>query len=359
MHKTRNAFTLINILVLLAILSACNMPGASGAVTPTINATQAYQTVEARLTEAVILTPSQTPQPSPTAGSPATTTNTPTVAAASPTSRPFPTATAPAKLCDQAAAGSPIDVTIPDDTKMQPGQTFTKTWRLLNAGTCTWTREYSIAVFSGDAMSAPTSVPMPSRVEPGQTVDISVDLIAPAQAGTYQGNWKLRNATTVWFGIGPNAGSPFWVRILVAGSITGTPTVTSTSSSPGATATPTSPVQVSGTTSLIPNDKINLDTGQINVGGGEDMAYDISGGDILALAPLGSSRLGVFGQSTPSMADCQNANLAQAPLPLETLNQGLYLCYRTDQGLFGWMRLLALNNTNFTLTIQINTWALP
>jgi hypothetical protein len=69
--------------------------------------------------------------------------------------------------------------------------------------------------------------------------------------------------------------------------------------------------------------------------------------------------MGVFGQSTPSLADCQNANLGQTPLPLEQLNQGLYLCYRTDQGLFGWMRLLALNNSNFTLTIQINTWALP
>jgi hypothetical protein len=323
-----------------------------------MNATQAFQTVEARLTEAVVLTPSSTPQPSPTAGSPATATNTPTKISASATPPP-PSATVATKLCDQAAAGSPIDITIPDDTKMQPGQTFTKTWRLLNAGTCTWSKDYSIAVFSGDSMNAPTSVPMPSRVEPGQSVDISVDLVAPAQAGTYQGNWKLRNASGTWFGIGPSGGSPFWVRIVVVGSTTGTPTVTVTSVTPGATVSSSPGTVVSGTTSLIPTDKINLDTGQINVGGGEDISYETVRVDVLALKTLGNARLGVFGQSTPSLTDCQNAGLTQASLPLEQLNQGLYLCYRTDQGLFGWMRLLALNNTNYTLTIQINTWALP
>jgi hypothetical protein len=39
---------------------------------------------------------------------------------------------------------------------------------------------------------------------PGQTVEITVDMVAPLKPGTYQGNWKLRNASNVLFGIGPN-----------------------------------------------------------------------------------------------------------------------------------------------------------
>ena len=36
------------------------------------------------------------------------------------------------------------DVTVPDGTKYDPGATFTKTWRLRNVGTCTWTTAYTM-----------------------------------------------------------------------------------------------------------------------------------------------------------------------------------------------------------------------
>jgi len=39
--------------------------------------------------------------------------------------------------CDRAQFIS--DVTVPDGTTFAPGATFTKTWRLKNSGTCTWT----------------------------------------------------------------------------------------------------------------------------------------------------------------------------------------------------------------------------
>jgi hypothetical protein len=89
-------------------------------------------------------------------------------------------------------------------------------------------------------------------------VDISVDMIAPATAGTYQGNWKLRNASNVFFGIGPGGGSPFWVRIVVSTSLT---SVATTSAS--TTITPTTPqpggVQASGQRTLANNDGLDLD----------------------------------------------------------------------------------------------------
>jgi hypothetical protein len=115
-------------------------------------------------------------------------------------------------------------------------------------------------------------------------------------------------------------------------------------------------VQVSGTTNLIPTDKINLDTNQINVGGGEDLSYETVG-DQLSLAPAGSAIVGAYGPSTPTIDDCQGAAMGASPLPLDSLYQGVYLCYRTDQGLFGWARLLNLELSTNTLTIQILTWA--
>ncbi len=98
-----------------------------------------------------------------------------------------------AALCNQAAAGNPIDITIPDDSLIPPGQSFIKTWKLVNIGTCTWTTLYSASFFYGDRMGAPESVPLQANVLPAQSVEISVEMVAPQDPGTYQGNWKLSN----------------------------------------------------------------------------------------------------------------------------------------------------------------------
>jgi hypothetical protein len=99
---------------------------------------------------------------------------------------------------------------------MTAGDDFTKTWRLKNNGTCTWTSGYQLVFDHGDAMGGPSSVPLTSgTVAPGQTIDISVDLTAPSKPGAYQGYWKLRNPSGVLFGWGSNADSAFWVKIQV------------------------------------------------------------------------------------------------------------------------------------------------
>jgi hypothetical protein len=318
--------------------------------------TQAYQTVAARLTEAATLTPPATATTLPSATLVATATSQATAAQFTPQATSAPTTQA--KLCDQAAPGVPIDVTVPDDTQMKPGEGFTKTWRLVNTGTCTWTRDYSLAVFSGEAMSAPSSVPVPSSVAPGQSVDISVDLAAPTTAGTYQGNWKLRNKEGAWFGIGPGGNSPFWVRIVVTGAAI-TPSVTPGGSTPyPGNTTPTPGVLVSGSTSLLPNDRINLDTSQINSGAGEDLAYQIDG-DRPLLSPLGNALVAIYGGSTPTYEACRGSAFVSSAVRLLQQNPGTYVCYRTDQGLYGWVRLLALDSGTGALSIQYQTWSNP
>lgn len=107
------------------------------------------------------------------------------------------------------------DVTIPDGTSLNPGVAFTKTWRIKNAGTCTWTPGYSLVFQSGDQMSGPDSVSLPRKVAPGQTIDISVSLVAPGSAGTYRGAWQMRNANGRLFGTGSATDSSIWVQIKV------------------------------------------------------------------------------------------------------------------------------------------------
>jgi hypothetical protein len=110
------------------------------------------------------------------------------------------------------------DVTIPDSSIINPGDTFTKTWRLQNIGACSWTPNYALVFLNGDLMSGPTIVQLPENVNPGGTIDLSISLVAPPVPGTYQGYWMLRDSNGRLFGVGANGSQPFWVAILVNSS---------------------------------------------------------------------------------------------------------------------------------------------
>jgi len=140
-------------------------------------------------------------------------------------STPFSTFTnvpplATVSRCDSASFVA--DVTYPDGSIVGRSAPFTKTWRIKNTGTCTWTTSYDIVYVSGEKFSAKDAVPLPETVSPGETVEISIDLIAPNSNGNYRGNWKLRNESGVVFGLGSSSNSNFYVDVNVSGySITG------------------------------------------------------------------------------------------------------------------------------------------
>jgi uncharacterized repeat protein (TIGR01451 family) len=153
-------------------------------------------------------------------------------------SGPTPTPPPPSSCTDKAQFIA--DVTVPDGTSFPPDTAFTKTWRLKNIGTCTWTTAYDLVFVSGSQMSAPSSVPFTASVPPGATVDLSANMISPSAPGTYQGNWMLQNASGVNFGLGISATGVFWVRIQVSpvgGTATPTPIPTNTPT-PGPSPTP-------------------------------------------------------------------------------------------------------------------------
>lgn len=193
-------------LALLLGISACNMPSNATTPTPTQGAdavlTAAAQTVEANLTQAAILNPPTLPV------IPSSTTVPPTITLGASSTNAPPAATA-TQDCDKADFVS--DVTIPDGTVLSPNESFTKTWRLKNAGTCSWTPSYAVVFSNGDSMSGPATQALSGNINPGQTVDISVNLKAPASAGDYRGYWKLRNTAGVLF-------ATFYVDIKVSGS---------------------------------------------------------------------------------------------------------------------------------------------
>jgi hypothetical protein len=169
---------------------------------------------------------------------------TPTVTGTPPTPTPTKSATPVPSSCDRAQFIS--DVTAPDGTAFAPNIGFTKTWRLKNVGTCTWTN-YSIMFDTGEKMAGPDSAIIPVSVAPGQTVDITIPLTSPNVAGTYRGYWKLKNNTGVPFGIGSAGTKSFWVEIKVSG--TGiVPTTPVTPSTPSTPITPTTPVAVTPAT---------------------------------------------------------------------------------------------------------------
>jgi len=211
--------------VLLLVLSSCNLPmTATPQPTRVVNLayTAAAQTVEAELTRAASgAAPTSTPTP-PSATTPLPSPTATAAQAVTPSPSPTP-------VCDQALFVT--DVTVPDGTEMLPGQEFVKTWRLRNTGVCTWTTDYSLVFYSGDAMGAPPSVPLPGNVPPGQEVDVSVSMTAPTEPGKYRGEWKLRNAAGLVFGVGAGGTLPFWVEIVVpepTPTPTDTPTPTAT-----------------------------------------------------------------------------------------------------------------------------------
>ncbi len=135
--------------------------------------------------------------------------------------------------CDRAQFVS--DVAVKDGAVLSPGSTFTKTWRLRNAGSCTWNGNYSMVFVGGDSLSASSPISLPKTVVPGDTVDVSVIMQTPSDDGTYIGYWMLQNAAGERFGIGDNADKSVWVSI-----VAGDPTATSTASAGTATATPSS-----------------------------------------------------------------------------------------------------------------------
>jgi hypothetical protein len=207
MHKAARNFSILAVIVL--ILSACNLPSNAPATEePNAVFTAAALTVQAQLTQSV---PFRTPTLPLTSA-----TNTPV---SLPTLQPTATLRPPSAtpVCDQAQFVK--DVNIPDGSQLAPGAAFTKTWRLRNAGVCTWSG-YTLVFDSGDSMGGTAQAI--GSVSAGAEVDVSVNFTAPTTPGSYRSHWRIRNSSGVLIPVlGGTQGKSFFVDIKVVSASSG------------------------------------------------------------------------------------------------------------------------------------------
>lgn len=233
--QTKSLFKLAAILaVAVFILTACNLTNmfrGNGADDFEHIETAAAATIAAKLTQSVFETtvaqltemaPNYTPganqtqspssTPASTANPNATYTPVPTNAPPTATNVP-PVPTAIPVPCN--AAKFIEDVTIPDWSKVEAGLRFDKTWKIKNVGTCTWNTKYSIFFFGGNQLYAPSSVPFPKSVAPGETVNLTVSMVSPSEKGSYTGSWMFKSDSGSVFGTGTYFDAPLTVNIKV------------------------------------------------------------------------------------------------------------------------------------------------
>ncbi len=91
------------------------------------------------------------------------------------------------------------DVTIPDGTVIAPGGSFVKTWAIQNSGTCTWGGGYNVVLVAGETFGASSPQPIPPA-NPGDTINVSVNMIAPNSPGSHSSVWQLQASNGVPFG---------------------------------------------------------------------------------------------------------------------------------------------------------------
>ena len=287
--------------------------------------TAAAQTIVAQLTQSAVTVTT----------SPATdqTNNTATP------SKPQPTATLQER-CNQATFVS--DVSIPDGTTILVGETFTKTWRLLNSGTCTWTSDYRLTFDRGDIMNGDSSISFTtSEIDPDEAVDISIELTAPDSAGTYQGHWMLQSGDGEVFGLGEEADQAFWVEIRASAS--------------GEDDTSAGVVYVSG--------QMEFGTAVASADLDEGIfapPYDDS--DVILqpnkrLEPHNGALIAIWGAGAPSFSDCVNLALSSNSIIIDETLVGKYLCYRTNLRKPGLIHITLFNQMAFHFDFV--TWKEP
>lgn len=197
---------IIFLILCAALLSAC---GAQSTEVPTL------------LPSETAAPPTETLLPTATATEVAEATVTP-----APTGEPIATSTPlpPENAADCTNAAKFIaDVTIPDDSNVNINEIFTKTWRVQNTGSCIWFYGYTLTHYSELSLGAAEFVTLP-LTNPGETADISIDLVAPSVGGFYRGNFVIRNPEGLPIEI--EGDSRLWVAINAIDS--GVPTATST-----------------------------------------------------------------------------------------------------------------------------------
>jgi len=232
------AITLLTTFMLAALLlAACggNEPAATedpASQEAQINAiyTQAAETLSAEiaLTEAAQPAATNTPQPSPTSAMIVTNTLAPTEeSTAFPTIPVLPTSTT-APTTAPVTGGRPclraeISFEVPrDGAVFSAGESFVRTWRFSNSGSCTWNENYALVNVGGPNFTDSATLTFADYTDVGDdgvpnggVVEFQISMEAPSTPGTYRSLWMLRDDNGQLFGVGTLGDEVMWVEIVV------------------------------------------------------------------------------------------------------------------------------------------------
>ena len=180
--KRRNILVAI-VLIVLALIMAIGLRGSTQTFQNLIQnfsdvQTAAVATFASNLTQTAVASPTSTP------------TLTPTITPTMPSATPTPS-------CYHLRFIK--DVTIKDFTSMNPGETFTKTWLVLNDGTCAWKPGFQFAFYGGDPMGG-SNYTLTHPVNPGGYTNLSIAMTAPSGTGIVIGTWSMSDMTGWFFG---------------------------------------------------------------------------------------------------------------------------------------------------------------
>lgn len=224
MRYTKSSWLII-MLVLSLVLSACNF-GQEPEPTPDVGAifTAAAETVVAQysleLTQTALAAPTATQIPtntpvatfaieSPGAGSPAA------PAAVIPSATPgigtqpaviiLASPTPIAALSTQAGplcmdSAFVADINYFDGSVVEDDIMIEKVWSIQNTGTCTWDDGYALVPVTGDAKGSWKIDEKREFVEPGEIVEIGIDMRTPTKGGEWGGCWKMQGDSGQLFG---------------------------------------------------------------------------------------------------------------------------------------------------------------
>jgi len=103
-------------------------------------------------------------------------------------------------LCDSLSYSvATVDVNIPDNTVLTPGQDFIKTWKVKNNGSCPWGAGYVLSYAGYANQMSGQFIALTEVIQPGQEVEVSVQFSAPDAAGEYLSAWQMKNPQGITF----------------------------------------------------------------------------------------------------------------------------------------------------------------
>lgn len=184
-------FSPIFLISLFLFLTGCAKSGPAGLdLTQTFESavgTAIVETIEASLQQNV-----DSPEPSFPASETPTSVIQPTATPELvPTNSPVPIQPTPTTVPTPCYRAELVEETVPDGTKFSPGKAFAKTWIIRNTGVCEWTEEFRWVLVDGEDFSGVTDVPLNQDIQPGEDLQVLLELKAPLFAGTYKGTYQI------------------------------------------------------------------------------------------------------------------------------------------------------------------------